>query len=57
MRDLVRNPDDFYHHVMRTTCSIACCMVWGHRGATFESFFGHVSGPIQSHRYFKRGRN
>ncbi|KAF7125412.1 hypothetical protein CNMCM5793_001590 [Aspergillus hiratsukae] len=40
MRDLVRTPDDFYHHIMRTTCSIACCMVWGHRGATFESFFG-----------------
>ncbi|KAJ5916118.1 cytochrome P450 [Penicillium tannophilum] len=40
MRDLVKTPDDFYHHVMRTTCSISCSMVWGHRGATFESFFG-----------------
>ncbi|KAJ5793259.1 cytochrome P450 [Penicillium pulvis] len=40
MRDLVKTPDEFYHHVMRTTCSISCSMVWGHRGATFESFFG-----------------
>ncbi|KAL4810589.1 cytochrome P450 [Aspergillus unguis] len=40
MRDLLQTPDDFYHHVMRTTCSIACSMVWGHRGATFQSFFG-----------------
>lgn len=46
MRDLLKSPDDFYHHIMRTTCSIACSMVWGHRGATYDSFFGHVSDLV-----------
>lgn len=46
MHDLVKVPEDFYHHVMRTTCSIACAMVWGQRGATFDSFFGHVGNPF-----------
>ncbi|VUC26552.1 unnamed protein product [Clonostachys rosea] len=40
LRDLVDDPEDFYHHVMRTTCSVACAMVFGQRGATWDSFFG-----------------
>jgi hypothetical protein len=51
MRDLVKTPDEFYHHIMRTTCSIACSMVWGHRGATFDSFFGRVSQFFGLSRY------
>ena len=46
MRDLLETPKDFYHHIMRTTCSMACIMVWGQRGPTWESFFGHVSVHI-----------
>ncbi|KAF4334392.1 oxidoreductase [Fusarium beomiforme] len=41
LRDLLDEPQDFYHHVMRTTCSVACAMVFGQRGASWESFFGH----------------
>ncbi|KAI1009821.1 hypothetical protein LB504_003034 [Fusarium proliferatum] len=40
LRDILTTPADFYHHVMRTTCSVACIMVWGQRGATYDSFFG-----------------
>ncbi|KAH8654828.1 cytochrome P450 [Ilyonectria robusta] len=40
MRDLIDDPEDFYHHIMRTTCSVACAMVFGQRGKTYDSFFG-----------------
>ncbi|POR38185.1 O-methylsterigmatocystin oxidoreductase [Tolypocladium paradoxum] len=47
MRDLLKSPDDFYHHVMRTTCSVACAMVWGQRGPTYDSFFGRYSEALE----------
>ncbi|KAL1900977.1 hypothetical protein Sste5346_002040 [Sporothrix stenoceras] len=41
LRDLLDRPEAFYNHVRRTTCSVACAMVFGQRGASYESFFGH----------------
>jgi len=41
MHDLVHKPEDFYNHMRRVTASIACILVFGNRGATYESFWGH----------------
>ncbi|KAK8159123.1 cytochrome P450 [Phyllosticta citrichinensis] len=39
--DLLKSPEDFYKHVKRTTCSVANVVVWGHRAATYDEFWGH----------------
>ncbi|KAJ0413479.1 cytochrome P450 [Aspergillus carlsbadensis] len=39
--DIVNTPDDFYRHLRRVTASIACTFIYGQRGATYESFWGH----------------
>ncbi|KAK7619193.1 cytochrome P450 [Phyllosticta citricarpa] len=39
--DLLKTPEDFYKHVKRTTCSVANVVVWGHRAATYDEFWGH----------------
>ncbi|KAF2768278.1 cytochrome P450 [Teratosphaeria nubilosa] len=40
LSDLVRDPTNFYESIQRTTASVACAVVWGHRGPTFDSFWG-----------------
>jgi hypothetical protein len=44
--DMMNTPDDFYRHLRRVTASIACTFIYGQRGATYESFWGHVSLTI-----------
>ncbi|OAL22030.1 hypothetical protein AYO20_11266 [Fonsecaea nubica] len=39
---LLTDPENFYNHVRRTTSSIACILIYGHRGPTFENFWGHA---------------
>ncbi|EXJ79931.1 hypothetical protein A1O3_08216 [Capronia epimyces CBS 606.96] len=43
MNDLLAKPDDFIKHVRRYTASVANCIIYGQRAATYESFWGHVS--------------
>jgi len=43
MYDFLETPDDFYKHLRRVTASIACTLVFGQRGATYDTFWGHVS--------------
>lgn len=43
MDDLLRDPSGFYNHVKRTTASTANIVVWGHRGPTYDDFWGSVS--------------
>ncbi|KAK7732983.1 hypothetical protein SLS57_000927 [Botryosphaeria dothidea] len=40
LHDLLRTPADFSQHVKRTAVSVANIIVWGHRGPTFDSFWG-----------------
>jgi len=40
LQDLVNTPEDFYHHMQRATASVANIVVWGHRGKTYEDFWG-----------------
>lgn len=40
LQDLIQNPEDFYHHMQRATASVANIVVWGHRGKTYEDFWG-----------------
>lgn len=40
LHDLLRTPSDFSQHVKRTAVSVANIIVWGHRGPTFDSFWG-----------------
>jgi cytochrome P450 len=40
LKDLAENPKDFYHHMQRATASVANIVVWGHRGKTYEDFWG-----------------
>ncbi|KAF4539242.1 Cytochrome p450 protein [Lasiodiplodia theobromae] len=40
MNDLLRDPSGFYNHVKRTTASTANIVVWGHRGPTYDDFWG-----------------
>ncbi|RFU29332.1 hypothetical protein B7463_g6997, partial [Scytalidium lignicola] len=42
LADLVRDPKNFYTHIQRTTSSVANAVVWGHRGAKFDSFWAHA---------------
>jgi hypothetical protein len=42
LHDLVQKPEGFYNHIRRVTASIACVLIFGQRGATYESFWGHV---------------
>ncbi|KAI9827332.1 MAG: hypothetical protein M1819_006974 [Sarea resinae] len=41
MLDCLTNGSEFYDHVHRTTSSIACSVIFGHRGPTYENFWGH----------------
>ncbi|EXJ84074.1 hypothetical protein A1O3_04741 [Capronia epimyces CBS 606.96] len=45
MNDLLRDPDNFFNHIRRYTASVAATLVYGQRGATFDSFWGHVREP------------
>ncbi|KAF2499912.1 putative cytochrome P450 oxidoreductase [Lophium mytilinum] len=40
MFDFLEKPEDFYKHLRRVTSSIACTLVFGQRGATYDSFWG-----------------
>ncbi|KAJ5797968.1 uncharacterized protein N7503_007264 [Penicillium pulvis] len=42
LNDLLSAPDGFFNHVRRYTASSASVLAFGHRGATFDSFWGHV---------------
>ncbi|KKA22700.1 Cytochrome P450 oxidoreductase [Rasamsonia emersonii CBS 393.64] len=42
MNDLLDNPDGFFNHVRRYTASVASALAFGHRGPTFDSFWGHA---------------
>ena len=42
LNDLAENPKGFFDHVRRYTASSASVLAFGHRGPTFESFWGHV---------------
>ena len=39
---LLSTPANFYNDVRRTTASVANIIVWGHRGQTYEDFWGSV---------------
>ncbi|EOD47128.1 putative cytochrome p450 protein [Neofusicoccum parvum UCRNP2] len=41
LHDLLRTPDKFFDHIKRSTGSVANIIIWGHRGATYESFWGY----------------
>ncbi|KAI9836035.1 MAG: hypothetical protein M1819_001646 [Sarea resinae] len=41
MNDLLDSPDKFFNHIRRYTASVASVIAFGHRGPTFESFWGH----------------
>ncbi|EXJ90176.1 hypothetical protein A1O3_03245 [Capronia epimyces CBS 606.96] len=41
LNDLVQDPENFYKYVRRVTSSIACILVFGQRGKTYENFWGH----------------
>lgn len=43
MNDLLGNPDGFFNSIRRYTASVAATLVFGQRGATFDSFWAHVS--------------
>ncbi|GME35082.1 cytochrome p450 [Neofusicoccum parvum] len=40
LHDLVKSPEKFSEHVKRTTISVANMIIWGHRGPTFDNFWG-----------------
>ncbi|KAJ5982934.1 hypothetical protein N7481_005033 [Penicillium waksmanii] len=42
LNDLMNTPDGFFNHVRRYTASSASVLAFGHRGSTFDSFWGHV---------------
>ncbi|KIW75333.1 hypothetical protein Z517_10074 [Fonsecaea pedrosoi CBS 271.37] len=42
MNDLLNHPDGFFNHIRRYTASVAATLVYGQRGATFDSFWGHA---------------
>ncbi|EAW15397.1 cytochrome P450 [Aspergillus fischeri NRRL 181] len=42
LNDLLRDTEGFYNHVRRYTASVASALAFGHRGPTFESFWGHA---------------
>ncbi|KEZ41471.1 hypothetical protein SAPIO_CDS7617 [Scedosporium apiospermum] len=42
LNDLLENPEGFFNHVRRYTASSASVLAFGHRGRTFDSFWGHV---------------
>ncbi|KAL2847563.1 cytochrome P450 [Aspergillus pseudoustus] len=42
LNDLLNNPGGFFNHVRRYTASSASVLAFGHRGPTFDSFWGHV---------------
>jgi len=42
LSDMVQTPTDFFHHVERTTASVANIIVWGYRGQKYEDFWGSV---------------
>ncbi|KAK7206979.1 putative cytochrome P450 oxidoreductase [Myxozyma melibiosi] len=41
MNDLLTQPDNFFNSVRRYTASVASALAFGHRGPTFDSFWGH----------------
>ena len=41
MADLLHDPNGFYNHIRRYTASVASVLVFGFRGATFDSFWAH----------------
>lgn len=43
MNDLLQSPEGFFDHIRRYTASVATTLVYGQRGATFDSFWAHVS--------------
>lgn len=46
LNDLLRTPEDFFDCVRRYTASVAATLVFGQRGATFKSFWAHVSSIL-----------
>ena len=50
MNNLLDRPDNFYDEIRRYTASVAAVLSFGHRGATFESFWAHV-GQIAKQRF------
>lgn len=46
LNDLLGNPGGFFNHVRRYTASSASVLAFGHRGPTFDSFWGHVRSPM-----------
>ncbi|KAK5687688.1 hypothetical protein LTS10_001828 [Elasticomyces elasticus] len=40
LADLIRDPGDYYKLIQRTTASVANAVVWGHRGPTYDTFWG-----------------
>ncbi|KAK7207664.1 putative cytochrome P450 oxidoreductase [Myxozyma melibiosi] len=42
LNDLVDDPSNFIKHVRRYTSSVACILVYGQRGETYENFWGHA---------------
>jgi hypothetical protein len=42
MNDFLETPENFYTHVRRVTASIANILIFGQRGATYDSFWGSV---------------
>ncbi|KAF2774012.1 putative cytochrome P450 oxidoreductase [Teratosphaeria nubilosa] len=42
LNDLLKTPTDFFNHVRRYTASSATVLAFGHRGPSFDSFWGHV---------------
>lgn len=42
MNDLLNDPEGFFDHVRRYTSSVASALAFGHRGPTFDSFWGHA---------------
>lgn len=43
MNDLLNHPEGFFDNIRRYTASVATTLVYGQRGATFDSFWAHVS--------------
>ncbi|TVY53947.1 Cytochrome P450 monooxygenase patI [Lachnellula cervina] len=48
LNDLLRTPENFFDCIRRYTASVAATLVFGQRGATFESFWAHGVFDVMS---------
>ncbi|KAK5451326.1 hypothetical protein LTS15_008090 [Exophiala xenobiotica] len=48
MADLLNDPKGFYNHIRRYTASVASVLIFGSRGATFDSFWAHGVYDVMS---------